>query len=84
VQCLVQPQCIADAHQRDARGTAEIREHLSHELMQFGVVDHRQNLPAQDRYDLMFSPLSAASLRRAFDLDGRPGDTRQSRSPEKP
>jgi hypothetical protein len=40
MQDLVQPQRITDAHDRDARGTAEVREHLPHKLMQFGVVYH--------------------------------------------
>jgi hypothetical protein len=40
MQDLVQTQGVADPNQADAGSTAEIRQHLPHELMQFGVVDH--------------------------------------------
>jgi hypothetical protein len=40
VQSLVEPQRIADPDQCNARRAAEIRQHLSHKLMQFRVVNH--------------------------------------------
>jgi hypothetical protein len=40
VQRLVEPERGADPHQCDARGAADIRQHLSDKLMQFRVVDH--------------------------------------------
>ena len=45
MQGLVQPQRVTDAHQRDARRTAEIGQHLPDELMQFGFV-HVPHLPS--------------------------------------
>jgi len=33
--------------ERDARSTAEVREHLSHKLMQFCVIDHLSLLPVR-------------------------------------
>ena len=40
VQSLVEPQRITDPDQCNARRAAEIRQHLSHKLMQFRVVNH--------------------------------------------
>jgi hypothetical protein len=44
VQCLVEAERIAHAHQRDADRAAKIRQHLPDELMQFRFVHLR--LPA--------------------------------------
>jgi hypothetical protein len=46
VQRLVEPERIAEVDQGYARRTAEIREHLSDELVQLVVVDHHP-LPRQ-------------------------------------
>jgi hypothetical protein len=40
MQGLVQTERVADARKRNARGAAEVRGHWTHELLQFGVVDH--------------------------------------------
>ena len=40
VQSLIEPQRITDPDQCNARRAAEIRQHLSHKLMQFRVVNH--------------------------------------------
>ena len=45
MQSLVEPQRITDPYQCNTRCAAEIGEHLSHELMQFRVVNHFPSLP---------------------------------------
>jgi hypothetical protein len=37
---LVEPERIADANHRDARGAAEVRQHPTDGLMQLSLVDH--------------------------------------------
>jgi hypothetical protein len=41
MQSFIKSESVAHAHQGDARSAAEIRQHLTHKLMQFRFVNHR-------------------------------------------
>jgi len=64
MQDLVQTRGVTDPNQRDARRAGEIRQHLSHELMELCLVNHFSILPDQNCVDIATIP-TAAHPRRA-------------------